>query len=206
MKQRKNKQGKAWMAVLVACVIVAAGIALVILLAQGNAPADDFVAEVSCAVVEESSNQAKTNVCIQNTGTTFAYMRVEVVVTWKSEDGKTWPMKPMEGVDYSMQFADKTGWVQGADGFYYYTSAVAPLDDPKTALVNETLTGVLISHTKQLKKSPDGFDGTKYSLSIEIIASAIQAESDEAVGREWSNDKVLVTAKNGTLTILDIKN
>ena len=99
------------------------------------------------------------------------------------------------------EVVEKKGWVQGADGYYYYTDAVAPIDDPQTPMSDETLTNVLISNVKQIKQSPKGVDGTQYSLAIEIIAHAIQATPDEVVGQEWSNEKVQVSGKNGILTV-----
>ena len=202
MKRKANKKNQRLLIVLAVCLVIVVGAVLAARNAK-NKQLDNAYNEqkVSCAVVEDASQPLQNSVRIQNTGTVLAYMRVEVVATWKSADGKTWPMKPIEGIDYSISMVEKKGWVQGADGYYYYTDAVAPIDDPKTPMSDETLTNVLISNVKQIKQSPKGVDGTQYSLAIEIIAHAIQAAPDEVVGQEWSNEKVQVSGKNGILTV-----
>ena len=202
MKRKANNKNQRMWIILAVCLVIVVGAVLAARNAK-NKQLDNAYNEqkVSCAVVEDTSQPLQNSVRIQNTGTVLAYMRVEVVATWKSADGKTWPMKPIEGIDYSISMVEKKGWVQGADGYYYYTDAVAPIDDPKTPMSDETLTNVLISNVKQIKQSPKGVDGTQYSLAIEIIAHAIQATPDEVVGQEWSNEKVQVSGKNGILTV-----
>ena len=156
--------------------------------------------KVSCAVVENGEDytdnyvdvESKGNVSIRNTGNTNAYIRVAVVITWKSADGtKVWAQKPVEGTDYSITYPTDTDWVEGADGYYYYTKSVPPTD-------GSDLTGILINEAKQLK--PCSQEG--YYLSIEIVASAIQASPDNVVGSQWSNEKVTITASNGTLSVV----
>ena len=139
--------------------------------------------KVACAVVEdindtETSKEVvsgspqnieiakKSNVKIKNTGDTDAYIRVAVVVTWKNaENGNVYALKPAEGADYTMTLDLANGWVKGADGYYYYKDAVNP----------NALTNVLITNATQSVTGPVGTDGTQYYLSIEIVASAIQA-------------------------------
>lgn len=138
--------------------------------------------KVACAVVENINDTEtkevvsgspdnivitkKSDVKIKNTGDTDAYIRVAIVVNWASADGtKVWAMKPVLDTDYTMTLDLTNGWVKGADGYYYFTSAVKP---------NE-LTNVLITNATQIVAGPVGTDGTQYYLSIEIVASAIQA-------------------------------
>lgn len=169
---------------------------------------------ISCAVVENGKQYSgeevnvseKKNVQIQNTGDTAAYIRAKVVVTWKSHSNTLYAKAPQEENDYTMTFAPDSGWVKGADDFYYYTLAVSP-----AALCNHTdgqafceqcMTKVLISECSMNANAnkPEGC-----YLSVEIIASAIQATPDYVVEDEWDNENVKIDANNGTLTITSEK-
>jgi hypothetical protein len=112
----------------------------------------------------------KTAVKIKNTGDTDAYIRVAVVVTWKKADGTVWAQAPVAGTDYTA-WTPGTDWVRGADGYYYYTKSVAP----------DALTGILINQIVPLKAAPEA----GYTLSIEIVASAIQAKPSNVVKDQW---------------------
>ena len=188
--------------------ILITSVALLLLVAVGTTLAYVFTktepvenkfnpSKVSCAVVENgnlSENTAnvvqtgnnKTNVQIKNTGDTDAYIRVAVVINWMSEDGtKVWATKPVEGTDYSITYATGTGWVKGSDGYWYYTRSVPPTD-------GSNLTGILISDAKVLKDAPQ--EG--YYLSIEIVASALQAKPASVVTSQWG----VTVANDGTIS------
>ena len=156
--------------------------------------------KVACAVVENNNpdeNRAdivpndsiKTNVQIKNTGDTDAYIRVAVVVNWMSEDGtKVWATKPIMGTDYSIDWAfddeiNPTAWDPGSDGYYYYKNSVVP---------NGGLTEILINEAKVLKPAP--LDG--YYLSIEIVASALQAKPASVVTSQWG----VTVANDGSIS------
>lgn len=157
--------------------------------------------KVSCAVVEAGGNPVaagthntgteKKDVQIKNTGDTDAYIRVAVVVNWMSADGtKVWATKPVEGTDYSITYATGTGWEKGSDGYWYYTQSVPATD-------GSNLTGILIENATQLlDKGPVGTDNTQYYLSIEIVASAIQAEGMGATSAQdaWAKAKTATNA------------
>ena len=152
----------------------------------------------SCAVVENGNDpvssgyvpvSSKTNVQIKNTGDTDAYIRVAVVVNWMSADGtRVWATKPVQGADYSISYnLNDNGWVDGGDGYYYYTQPVA----------RDQLTDILITGAKQLPdKGPVGTDNTQYYLSIEIVASAIQADGMGAASAQdaWAKAKTTTNA------------
>ena len=124
---------------------------------------------VSCAVVENGEESAvesdtvntgtvKEKVMIKNTGDTDAYIRVAVVVNWMNEDGKVWAQKPIKDTDYTITYnLSEDGWLDGGDGFYYYSKAVSP-----TAPNN--LTEVLISNAalKSSATAPVGTDNKPY--------------------------------------------
>ncbi len=160
--------------------VIAVGTTLAYIFTNTDPVENTFTpSKVSCAVVENGkvdentadvveTGNSKTNVQIKNTGDTDAYIRVAVVVNWMSEDGsKVWAQKPVKDADYKISYnLSNNGWIDGGDGYYYYTQPVDP---------NE-MTGVLINSATQEVTGPKGTDGTQYYLSIEIVASAIQAE------------------------------
>jgi hypothetical protein len=154
--------------------------------------------KVACAVVEnggklvsgavQNTGTEKTDVQIKNTGNTDAYIRVAVVVNWMSADGtKVWAQKP-EAEDYEISDnLSGNGWIDGGDGYYYYTDPVEPGE----------MTDILINSATQTVTGPVGTDGTQYYLSIEIVASAIQAEGMGASSAQDAWVKALQSANNG---------
>lgn len=158
--------------------------------------------KVACAVVENGSATentddiletgiTKTDVKIKNTGDTDAYIRVAVVVNWMSADGtRVWATKPVKSTDgtdgdYTISYAENTGWEKGSDGYWYYTKSVPPTD-------GSNLTGILISEAKVLKNAPQ--EG--YYLSIEIVASAIQAKPASVATSQWG----VTVVNDGTIS------
>ena len=130
--------------------------------------------QVKTAVVEDFSDNKKDDVKIQNTGTTDAFIRATVVVTWQDAKGVVYAQKPVEGVDYEIKWSSKTGWTGPNDGFYYYESEVAP----------NGVTGVLFTDCKPLKAAPMA----GYTLHVEIICQGIQSAGipDETYANAWS--------------------
>lgn len=102
-----------------------------------------------------------------------AYIRAMVVANWKTSDNRILPAK--RGIDYSITFANGTGWVQNtADGYYYYTKVVKPDGE----------TGVFITEVKPLNEAPEGHTAAEgYTLHVEIISQSIQAEGTAANGK-----------------------
>ena len=143
-------------------------------------------AEVSCAVVENGNEytahtvnvSSKSNVSIKNTGNVPAYIRAAILVTWKSENGTVYAMKPEMGTekDYTLQLNYNDWFEEG--GFYYYKSAVSV----------DSLTSNLITSATQIKEGPVGLNNTQYYLSIEILSEAIQADGMgvDSVQQAWA--------------------
>ncbi len=191
--------------------VLITSVALLLLIAVGTTLAYVFTrtdpvenkfnpSKVSCAVVENgdahvtgaivNTGSSKDNVQIKNTGDTDAYIRVAVVVNWMSEDGtKVWATKPVEGTEYTISYATNTGWTKGSDGYWYYTKSVPPTD-------GSNLTGILITSATQNTPGPKGTDDTQYYLSIEIVASAIQAKPTSVVTSQWG----VAVANDGTIS------
>lgn len=142
-------------------------------------------------MTETFNDNVKSNVAVQNTGDTTAFIRAAINVTWmKNEEAGTEynaadqtvsAKVPLKDKDYSITFAKNTNWIQGADGYYYYQLPVDP----------QVSTGVLIEECELLKNAsvPDG-----YHLSVEIVASAIQSAPDSVVQDMWH-----VTVANGII-------
>ena len=161
--------------------------------------------KVACAVIENGNNKDETsgivsvaekkNVQIKNTGDTDAYIRVAVVVNWMSEDGsKVWALKPTSD-DYTITYIlGADGWLDGGDGYYYYSKPVAP-KDPTSILIEKAM-------LKDGITGPVGTDGTQYYLSIEIVASAIQSTPIDVVEKQWlTGGNIVVDEKSGNLSI-----
>ena len=132
--------------------------------------------KVSCEVIETFENNIKKDVAVKNTGNTEAFIRVAVLATFVDEAGNIFSQMPVEGVDYSIEF-DTVKWTKGTDGFWYYREKVEP----------EKFTDKLINQAVSLDTAPEG-----YSCSIEIIATAIQANSESVVTSCWG-----ATVRNG---------
>ena len=127
-------------------------------------------AGVSCEVTEKFENNKKEHVQVKNTGTTDAYIRATYVVTWKDAAENVYPEQPQQRVDYTISLNLDQGWIY-YNGYYYYTAPVAP----------DASTGVLIDLcTPVTGRAPEG-----YTLSVDVLASAIQSVPAEAVGQAW---------------------
>ena len=168
--------------------------------------------KVSCAVDETLTATEKKDVKVINTGDIDAFIRAEVVVTWKKQEGNSYVVygqRPEKGTDYVVSLNLKEdGWVEGNDGFYYFTKAVAP----ESVSADSHFTDILINSCTVTGTPPS--DG--YYLSVEIIASAIQAKGESfgaPTGEEgqkpaeiaWTNEKVLIKV-NDAATTLTVRN
>ena len=92
---------------------------------------------------------------VSNNGNVDAYIRAAVVVNWMDSDGNVYGIKP------SYALTVNSGWTQIGD-YYYYTKSVAANGETDTAPVTVSVSG----------NAPSG----AYSLSIEVVAEAIQAD------------------------------
>ena len=121
-------------------------------------------AKVSCEVTG-----SKENVQIKNTGNTAAYIRATYVVTWRDAYGKVAVSVP-GGYSYTLTENLSNNWKKGTDGYFYYTSPVAPGNSTLDSLPTCNVTYP---------------DNPEYTLSVEILAEAIQSEPAEAVQQAW---------------------
>lgn len=145
-------------------------------------------AKVSCQVLEDvnSNETRKSNVRIQNTGNTEAYIRATYVVTYRDEAGNIL----YETLDWKVDLSDKINrdsWVPGKDGYWYCKTPVAPGKETP-ALFKEPIDGN--------GKFLDGGRSKEHAITyVEILATAIQSQPVKAMGEAWG-----YTMNNGTLT------
>lgn len=184
-RQKAKRVGSGFVLLILAAVLAIGG-TLAYIIANTVSVENKFTpGEVRCEVLEDFDKIfdkiTKSNVRIKNTGNTAAYIRATYVVTWQKEDGTVNGKMPVVGTDYTIEFAENSGWKLIGD-YWYYTSPVAAGGE----------TGVLIASCKLAEGAavPTG-----YHLSVEIIASAIQSEPASVVAEKWH-----VAVDNGEIT------
>lgn len=160
LRKSKFSKGKVTALSVVMCIVaILSAVTLAYLIDTDEARNTFTPASVDCEVRESFDNTTKSNVTVENTGTTSAYIRAIVVANWVDDAGKVYYQAPIAGEDYSISYGD--GWTMVGE-YYYYGSAVAVGGQ----------TGALITTCTVLKAAP--VDG--YHLTVEIVAEAIQSE------------------------------
>lgn len=180
-RQKAKRVGSGFVLLILAAVLAIGG-TLAYIIANTVSVENKFTpGEVRCEVLEDFDKITKSNVRIKNTGNTAAYIRATYVVTWQKDGGTVNGKMPVVGTDYTIEFAENSGWELIGD-YWYYTSPVAAGGE----------TGVLIASCKLAEGAavPTG-----YYLSVEIIASAIQSEPASVVAEKWH-----VAVDNGKIT------
>ena len=147
---------------LLTVALVGSGVTVAFLIDSTSSVDNKFIPSiVETSVSEKIDNDNKTDVSIKNDGDIDAFIRAEIIITWKNEAGEVYGDVPEKNQDYTIEYyADNSGWFL-KDGFYYWTQAVAPAES----------TGVLIEKITANDTAPAG-----YFLNVEIIGSGIQVE------------------------------
>lgn len=141
-------------------------------------------------IEETFFDDVKSDVYVTNNSDVPMYIRAVIVSNYKNSNGEISSDVPVSNIenpddyDYTL-ILGTDNWVKGSDGYYYY---IYPVD------IGDS-TSYLIDTATTENKQPEGF-----GLSIEIMASAIQAEPKDAVLENWSSGVSSVDS-NGTLTI-----
>ena len=125
-------------------------------------------ATVSCEVQENFDGTIKKDVQIKNTGTTDAFIRATYVVNWLDKDGNIAASVP-EGYSYTLTENPDKNWTKEGGYFYYLTPVVPGASTP----------GSLLTCTVTYPENPE------YTLSVEILATAIQSNPVSAVNEAW---------------------
>lgn len=148
------------------------------------------IRSVTPSVQEKLNGNAKSDVKAKNTGTAPAYIRAAVDIYWQdaTSGARLWE-EPQADTDYEIAWSDELRdalgknlasiWIKASDGFYYWTSPVAPGEE----------TGVLITSVKELKAT----EGR--NLVVDVSTQAVQSAPDEAVHEAWGctvQDGVLI--------------
>ena len=131
-------------------------------------------AQVSCQVTRSGSALA-----VKNTGTAQAYIRASYAVNWLDGDGYIVAAVPE---NYSCDLAENPqgAWVDGGDGYFYYPYPVDPGGETPSLL------------TCSVSRPED----PEYTLSVEVVAEAIQSTPAEAAEEAWG-----VTVSGDVLTV-----
>lgn len=126
-------------------------------------------AQVSCQVTDTMG--------VKNTGTAQAYIRASYAVNWLDREENIVAAVPE---DYSCDLAENPQWEKGGDGYFYYPYPVDPGGETPSLLTCSVL----------CPEEP------VYTLSVEVVAEAIQSTPAEAAEDAWG-----VTVSGGVLTV-----
>ena len=130
---------------------------------------EDFAyAQVSCQVTDTMG--------VKNTGTAQAYIRASYAVNWLDGEGIIAAVTP-EGYSYDLEKGIQ--WEEGGDGYFYYPEPVDPGGE----------TPSLLTCIVSCPEDPE------YTLSVEVVAEAIQSTPAEAAEDAWGvrvSDDVLI--------------
>ena len=118
-------------------------------------------AQVSCQVTRSGSALG-----VQNTGTAQAYIRASYAVNWLDGEGHIAAAVPES---YSCDLVENPQWEKGEDGYFYYPDPVDPGDETPSLLTC----------------SPSYPEDPAYTLSVEVVAEAIQSNPAEAAAEAW---------------------
>lgn len=150
-------------------------------------------AKVSCQVLEDvnSNKTKKTNVRIQNTGNTDAYIRATYVVTYRDNTGSILYETSFSNEGWDVDLSNKINtdsWVRGTDGYWYCKTPVAPgAETPELFKAPINGNGTFLNH---------GRSNEQAITYVEILATAIQSQPVNAVNEAWPNNPITTTSGN----------
>ena len=134
---------------------------------------EDFAyAQVSCQVTDTMG--------VKNTGTAQAYIRASYAVNWRLDGEESIAAAAPEGYSCDLVENPQGAWVEGGDGYFYYPAPVDPGGEAPS----------LLTCIVSCPESPE------YTLSVEVVAEAIQSNPAEAAAEAWG-----VRVSDGVLTV-----
>lgn len=175
-RPRWNKPAKPAIvvALVAALALVGVGGVLAWLVSTDSLTNEFGIGEIGTEVTETFNGTTKSDVAVTNKGNIEAWIRAQINIYWVDANGNQMWDKPVKDTDYTLTMGSEggqtSGWLQGQDGYYYYTSPVAP----------NANTGNLIT---SLTDNQTHSDGRK--LVCDIAAQAIQADPYSAVEDAW---------------------
>lgn len=128
---------------------------------------------------EKFENNVKSDVKVRNSGNVPVYVRANLVFTWKDSAGNI--IEKPDDAQISVTYG-RTDWVEGSDGFWYYTKPVA---------VKGSTTNIINKATIEFP------EGKGYKMDLEVMAQSIQAEPKDAVEDAWG----VTVNSDGSLTV-----
>ena len=148
--------------------------------------------EVTCMVDEKIEGDVKKDVKVVNTGDVDAFIRAAVVINWVDINGDIVGELP-EGYGYTTSSLPASAkWVKGTDGYFYYTELVE-----KDGVTENLIDSIASTYSGEGEQT--------CFLSVEILASAIQADGSDGSSTpvdSWDNAKTDVTRNaDGSLSI-----
>lgn len=169
-------------ALLVGAILLAGTVGTLAWLSVTGVLVNQFgIGSVTPSVQETLSGNVKSNVKAKNTGSAPAYIRAAVDIYWQdaTSGARLWE-EPQADTDYEIKWRDSlpdasgmnpaSAWVKASDGFYYWTSPVAPGAE----------TGVLIERVTELKVTQGR------NLVVDVSTQAVQSVPDDAVREAWN--------------------
>lgn len=180
MYQDPQEKGRGPAARVYRTAVLLIAVLLLITTAVGSTAA--FLVTKTEPVVEafayaQFSCQVTDTLAVQNTGTAQAYIRASYAVNWLDREENIVAAVPE---DYSCDLAENPQWGKGGDGYFYYPYPVDPGDEAPS----------LLTCSVSRPENPE------YTLSVEVVAEAIQSTPAEAAEDAWS-----VRVSGGVLTV-----
>lgn len=170
-KTPRNKRLTALITALVLLLVLVIGGTVAWLSASHGPIVNTFTpSNVTCQVTENFNGTVKSNVNVQNTGDTEAYIRVKLVTYRTNDQGQH-----IGGTATLPEFTAGTNWVE-YNGYYYYTKPVAANQKPGTDLIGS------ITLTSSYEDADGGHQ------SIDVMAEAIQSGPEAAVKAAWGQN------------------
>lgn len=150
---------------------VAVGTTVAYLIDKTNEIKNEFeYAKTDVTVTEHFNGTTKSNVQVKNESNIPVYIRATYVANWVDAAGNIVTSVP---TGYSITKTENPDgmWVKGTDGYFYYPTPVQPNDSTAGSLLTCGVTYPA--------------ENPEYTLSVEILATAIQSEPKDAVEAVW---------------------
>ena len=159
------------------------------------------VDDVNVTITDQFTPSEKNSVEITNTGNTDAYIRAAIIGQWVDPDGQpvfgfteykggtpypetipSWyqDYKSKGGFFGTFHGLPGTDWVDGGDGYYYYTKPVAPNGHPTALFTDYTVNP---DNVPEMRVGGIYVDAT---LLIDVATQAISAKKQDGTGTNYS--------------------
>ena len=169
-RARRTAKSSALIIALALILVLAVGGTVAYIFTQTDPVINTFTpTEAKITVDEQTNDNQKTSITVVNKSTGVpVYIRVALVANMIDEAGN------VTGAASVPTFTRGDDWLEGSDGYYYYTKAV-PVGE---------FTGNLLQSSMTLSEN----------MQVVVLADAIQAEPTTAVTQAWG-----VTVENGVI-------